>query len=740
MFRRLLDSPGAAGIVSSGLPDPTNFGAERLCQLAHFADAVLACSMDAPPASRRQRRLKRVIRQNAMVVARSGELATLTTTLSAEGFAPLPAEDLSHVHAAMREGVLCGFYDALCGRILHSVSKQAGDAVPLPSPELAWIRAITVSTVAAALYDLEPRLLDDQTFRWSDEPTRQYLRLRREQRPYTANAIPSGRTRGHLLAEPFLLTASMLAAGGWLGMPVASLALLAPLLFGITQHAQHVRFVVGRKHTFLPAYDIGTGPAAGTIAVAVPVLVHRCIDVTALAGRVRSNLCRQGVACIAVLLTDFEDRVEPYPAPDEDERLRSLANAMATAFCDAPDRWLILHRERVFAPRQGVHMGWERKRGKVLQFCRYLDSGADAFPIKFNAERAMVRAAKWVLVTDEDSLLAEGTVDRLVAAGMHPANDDRHGGHRRGIVAPVIATLPDTGARWRLDWMFCGRVSRNPWFEMSGEVPFAGKGLFRASELASRSADVLPEGRILSHDTLEGYLLGTAYCETAFLADRVPSSYRAISSRLQRWVRGDLQNLMYGRRAIANAFGRAHSRSLLFHRIGQFVLPFALVACTQGLAGHDRLPYAIALAVLLFGVPAATLFARSCTRFVPSVRYVVAELVQFSAACARSAFRVVMAAHVSAIVAHAAWCVAIRGITGRCLLQWTTSSEDNARGRRLDGIKWSSAGAAACALLLLDASTLTRVLLSSWVLFPVLSAIIFTPRRSSETDRATSHG
>ncbi len=64
------------------------------------------------------------------------------------------------------------------------------------------------------------------------------------------------------------------------------------------------------------------------------------------------------------------------------------------------DSFFLFHRHRLWNPRQGVWMGWERKRGKLAQFNRYLRGGArDAFSIiagdaRMLAERALRHHAR----------------------------------------------------------------------------------------------------------------------------------------------------------------------------------------------------------------------------------------------------------------------------------------------------------------------------------------------------------
>ncbi len=66
--------------------------------------------------------------------------------------------------------------------------------------------------------------------------------------------------------------------------------------------------------------------------------------------------------------------------------------------------FILLHRYRIFNVRQGVWMGWERKRGKLLDLNKLLVGEFDAFPIKAGRLDALSRI-RYVLTLDSDTQL-----------------------------------------------------------------------------------------------------------------------------------------------------------------------------------------------------------------------------------------------------------------------------------------------------------------------------------------------
>ena len=78
--------------------------------------------------------------------------------------------------------------------------------------------------------------------------------------------------------------------------------------------------------------------------------------------------------------------------------------------------FLLLHRHRIFNARQGVWMGWERKRGKLLDLNKLLAGEFDAFPIK----------AGRIDVLHQDSLCLDARLRHATPAWRSGAPGGRH--------------------------------------------------------------------------------------------------------------------------------------------------------------------------------------------------------------------------------------------------------------------------------------------------------------------------
>ena len=76
--------------------------------------------------------------------------------------------------------------------------------------------------------------------------------------------------------------------------------------------------------------------------------------------------------CTTLLLSDMPDSEEQ---PNEADPLVDLAAGLIEKLNlkyarEGGSSFTLLHRHRVYNPSEGVWMGWERKRGKLLDFNR----------------------------------------------------------------------------------------------------------------------------------------------------------------------------------------------------------------------------------------------------------------------------------------------------------------------------------------------------------------------------------
>ena len=122
---------------------------------------------------------------------------------------------------------------------------------------------------------------------------------------------------------------------------------------------------------------------------------------------------------------------------DEKDELATLCSSLIDRLnrkyaLDGPDRFFHLHRNRTFNARDNTWMGWERKRGKLLDFNELIRGGEDKFPVKAG-NVAQLRAVRYVITLDADTQLPRGAAARLVGAMAHPLN--------QAVIDPATRTV-----------------------------------------------------------------------------------------------------------------------------------------------------------------------------------------------------------------------------------------------------------------------------------------------------------
>ena len=123
------------------------------------------------------------------------------------------------------------------------------------------------------------------------------------------------------------------------------------------------------------------------------------------------------------LLTDLADSAVPSneedPLVDLCAQLIKELNEKYSA--KKMGSFLLLHRHRVYNPREKVWMGWERKRGKLMDLNRLLSGEYDSFPVKAG-DLSLLQRVRFVITLDADTEMPRGSAQRLIGTLAHPLN------------------------------------------------------------------------------------------------------------------------------------------------------------------------------------------------------------------------------------------------------------------------------------------------------------------------------
>jgi len=362
------------------------------------------------------------------------------------------------------------------------------------------------------------------------------------------------------------------------------------------------------KPCLLPRLDFSTGiPEACRTMVVVPTMLTSVAGVDRLIETLEiHHLANRDDHLHFALLTDFRDA--PAEAQPDDAILRQRARAgiagLNKKYKSAnQELFFLFHRPRRWNAGENLWMGYERKRGKLMEFNALLRGGArDGFS-EIVGETAILPEIKYVITLDTDTQLPREAARQLVGTMAHPLNrpvfDPARGTVREGysILQPrVSVSLPSARRSWFVR-LFAGDAGIDPYTREVSDVyqdvfregSFIGKGIYDVDAFECAMAGRFPENTILSHDLLEGcHARSGLVCDVEFY-EAFPSRYNLDMDRRHRWIRGDWQITQWllprvpgaGARRIVNPLS-VLSQWKIFDNLRRSLVPIALLLMLLG--------------------------------------------------------------------------------------------------------------------------------------------------------------
>ncbi len=353
------------------------------------------------------------------------------------------------------------------------------------------------------------------------------------------------------------------AAGGALMPAVAALLALLPaseLALLIVQRI--VAALVPPRR--LPRLDFGKGiPESARTMVVVPEFLGSVGEVERLLAHLEVQaLGNLDPRIHFAVLSDFRD-AETLAVAGEDEILAAAVAGIEALnrrhAADGNDRFYLFHRDRQWNPKEGVFMGWERKRGKIEEFNRLLRSAPDtSFSVKVG-DLSILSSVRYVLTLDADTRLPRGAARTLIGIMSHPLNKPvvdtalRRVTEGYGILQPRVSVNLASAAGSLFARVYSGHTGVDPYTtavsdtyqDLFGEGSFTGKGLYDVDAFQATVGWRVPENALLSHDLFEGLYARTALVSDVEVVDDYPANVLAHARRQHRWVRGDWQILAW---------------------------------------------------------------------------------------------------------------------------------------------------------------------------------------------------
>ncbi|RPI02028.1 MAG: cyclic beta 1-2 glucan synthetase, partial [Zetaproteobacteria bacterium] len=353
----------------------------------------------------------------------------------------------------------------------------------------------------------------------------------------------------------------------------------------------------------LPRMDFSRGiPPESRTLVAIPTMLTSTQGVEELVEGLEVRfLANRDENLHFGLLTDLSDAQEETLPEDgplarlAQQRIEALNRKYASV---RGDTFFLFHRPRRWNPREGIWMGYERKRGKLAELNSLLRGGSrDRFSL-IVGDLAVLSNVKYVITLDTDTQLPRESARQMVGAMTHPLNRPRYDEDQQrisdgyAILQPRVAVSLPGANRSRYAQLFGSepgidpytRVVSDVYQDVFGEGSFVGKGIYDVDAFERAIKGRFPENRILSHDLVEGCYARTGLLSDVLLYEEYPSRYGADVSRRHRWMRGDWQIARWLLPAVPGLEGRRRknplsglSRWKIFDNLRRSLVPAALL-------------------------------------------------------------------------------------------------------------------------------------------------------------------
>ncbi len=519
------------------------------------------------------------------------------------------------------------------------------------------------------------------------------------------------------LTVAIVLTVVVLLTAPSTSLGLVLLSVLAVLLPSSQSAVQIMNYVVTQflPPEILPKLDCSEGiPQECVTLVSIPTLllsrkqVHKLVD--DLEVRYLGN---HDPHLHFALLTDLPDsEAEPHEENSLVDLCSDLIRGLNDKYAEkGMGSFFLLHRRRTYNPRERLWMGWERKRGKLMDLNKLLRGDSDNFPRKVG-DLSLLSKVRFVITLDSDTELPRGTARRMVGASAHPLNqailDPVRGvviaGY--GILQPRVQVSVQSTARSRLASIYSGETgfdiytsaASDVYQDLYGEGIFVGKGIYEVDTLHRVLDRRFPRNALLSHDLIEGAHARAGLVSDIEIIEDYPSHYCAHYRRKHRWLRGDWQIAGWllplvpdeAGRQVSNPLSLVSQWKILDNLRRSLVEPALFILLLLGWMALPGRPegWTLATIAILFSPAVCQLgFELSRAAAKKERALAVGALNSFLNASVADGLTITFLAHQALLSLDAMVRTMVRrAITRRRLLQWETAAQAEIAGEKRTAI------------------------------------------------------
>lgn len=181
------------------------------------------------------------------------------------------------------------------------------------------------------------------------------------------------------------------------------------------------------------------------------------------------------------------------------------------------ERFFFLYRKRVYNTSQKKWLGYERKRGMITEFVKFLVNKEEGTFCVNTINN--IPNIKYILTLDSDTILPMDGAKKLIGTMEHPLNtpvvENKIVKKGYALIQPKVGISMESATSSFFAKIFAGdggidaysTAESNLYQDLFGEAIFTGKGIFNVKLFYELLKDEIPENTVLSHDLLEGSYL-----------------------------------------------------------------------------------------------------------------------------------------------------------------------------------------------------------------------------------------
>lgn len=325
---------------------------------------------------------------------------------------------------------------------------------------------------------------------------------------------------------------------------------------------QLVQTILNRlvKPKLIPKLDCGSGiPEENATMVVIPTIIQSAGKVKELMRKLEVYyLANQSENLYFTLLGDCSQSDKEEEEFDQEviEEGIKQTKLLNQKYQSETPIFSFIYRKRTWNEKEKCYLGWERKRGLLNQFNKYL-LGKQENPFRVNTREEIENqpAIRYIITLDADTDLILNSAFELVGAMAHPLNTPVIDKEKQvvidgyGIMQPRVGINLDISQKTVFTKIFAGAGGIDNYTNAISDIYqdnfkegiFTGKGIYDLAVFSQVLSGQIPENTVLSHDLLEGCYLRCGLVSDVMLMDGYPTKYTSFMTRLARWIRGDWQ-------------------------------------------------------------------------------------------------------------------------------------------------------------------------------------------------------